>query len=220
MDGSRQPGPLAPHGHQVKIEYCDAGEEFYVKTLSNGYGGLFGHHVRGRTEYCPGQRCDCPHRKVRRVWYGYYAAEVWQPTPKLWVAVVWQMTEAQEHCYAGRFARGQVWRVWRHVKGADGRNQPCQAELIEALKPEQVSPVFDYRPTLLRYYRCESVETCHPNPVPKVQLHEAVQSGPPAALASKDQAPASSEQWSRLRQSLADAMKKPAENGRHGKDGA
>lgn len=166
MTAERLPDPSRLQSFPLALWYCEAGETHYVKTVSDDYKGIFTHYKR-RSEYCPGEVCNCPLKRLRRVWYAYAAVERWEPRSKLWVPAVMQITEALEHDFNGVFKRGQVWEVSRRKGDENKKNYPVVGKLQQELDPVQVPPPFPILPTMQRAYHISHFDAWQPNPVPK-----------------------------------------------------
>lgn len=186
----------------VDVLRVDEGQEAFVRTLSESYGGLFTHYVRERSQYCPGDVCACKHRKERRIWKGYAAVEVWEAENSFWRPIVLEMTENSEHCFAGRWRRGQVWRVFRRFGDAEQDSYPVQAILLEETDPTNWPPASDWRLVMTRkFYHSTLVESHHPNPRPRpVMAPPSAGPAPPGArVAPPVEAPPTPEQLATVR---------------------
>lgn len=164
----------------------------HVRLLSPCYGGCFVHWVKGRSEYCDPEGCTfgCP--KVRKVWKGYGAADVWDAVAKLWRPVCFELSEALELDFRDKWRRGQVWRVVSPIK-RKGKNEAKFAQHVES-HPENLLPAeFNFIPCLLNTYHVYGINLSIKNPLPPRVLVEAV-AGPAPGEQDHNQNPASSEQ--------------------------
>lgn len=221
-DNNRLPTPARIKQVLIDVFRCSKGQTAYIRTLSNGYGGLFTHYVKERSQYCPGDRCSCQHRKFQRVWKGYGAVELWVLDLKIWQPVVLEITENLEHCLSGRWARGQVWEISRRMPDQEKDTYPVVGSLQQQLDPEKIPREFDWVPIMQRkLHVLEPLERHHKNPLPKPSFAVYTQDSPPAALVATDQAkPANPDEINNFKNRIKEFGKMPGANGTTEKGGA
>lgn len=214
-DANRLPTPARIKQVLIDVFRCSKGQTTYVRTLSNGYGGLFTHYVSKRSQYCPGDRCSCQHRKQQRIWKGYGSVEIWVLDLKIWQPAVLEVTENLEHCLAGRWLRGQVWEISRRMPDSEQDSYPVVGSLQQQLDPDRIPRDFDWMPIMQRkFHVLEPLERHHKNPLPKPSFAVYTQDAPPAALAAKEErGPASPEEIASIREKLRNYGKVPSANG-------
>ncbi len=163
-----------------------SGVTCFVRTLSPDYGGLYTHYERGRSHYCPGDRCGCVRVRLPRIWKGYASVEVYDGRAKLWAPAVLEITEGLELDLRGQYARGQVWELTRDEQ-TDKKATPVRGRLLEVLKAEQVPAAFPFKPVLIRVYHApEGLETCHANPMPPRVMVSHSEGPPPKVPPAPD----------------------------------
>jgi len=218
-DDTRLPDPARLREFPLDVYRVRPGTTVYLKTLTDQYGGLFGHHKKPRTYYCPGDECSCEHRKVPRVWYGYSACMRYDRDAKLWLPVVLQISEALEHCLRGVYRRGQVWEVSRAEPSKAKPFPPILGRKVEDLKPAQVPEQFPILPVLHRVFRVKNIELHHGNPVPPPVRVVIADQAPPAAEVPTRPQTIPEHVRQRLRGYSGNVGAMPSDNGQHGRDG-
>jgi hypothetical protein len=181
MENNRLPSKERLKEVVVEILRCGEGEQFFVRALSDNYGGLYTHYVNGFTKYCPGERCSCKHSKLDRLWKGYAPVETWNAEIELWIRAVWEITDHCEHCINGKWERGRVWNVMRRQGDIEVKKYPVQAVGGELLDQRRLQQPFDWQAVLRRQWRVfEALETHHGNPLPRQLMAEYVEGDAPA----------------------------------------
>jgi hypothetical protein len=85
-----------------------------IRFLGNPSGMLV-HRIRNHDFPCPGEE-DCKDHDLGK-WKGYAPAQAWDPKRKLWVPVVFELTQGAVSCCGTANLRGQGWE-FRRVKTA------------------------------------------------------------------------------------------------------
>lgn len=168
----------------LRVLSIGEGQDHIIMTLADRYGGLFTHFKR-RSFLCRGP--DCPatlHNSTDTCWKGYTPILAWDRGAKVWVPFVLEITEALELDFRDQFARGQIWEVWRDVRGK--RASPVQGKLLpEARDPATIPEPFDITPVLQALYHCTAVALTHKNPLPSRVLVEDVIAEAPEICAER-----------------------------------
>jgi hypothetical protein len=161
----------------LKVERVHEGQTMIVRTLSETYGGLFTHYVRvqgkGESVYCDPAFCCTGRVRDKRFWKGYAACQWWRPELKVWVPITLEITESLELDFRDRFARGQVWELYRGEK-TKRKQSPTMGRLLRQDAPESVPPEFDYKPPLSSLYHVFELDLSVKNPLPKRVLVEPI----------------------------------------------
>jgi len=212
MANDRIPDPAELRRKLVDVLRCDEGEEFWIKPLSNKVAGLFTHHIRKRSEYCPGEKCSCQHRKEKRIWKGYVPVEVYRKDAVCWESAVWEVTENAEHCISGKQLKGFVWRVFRKLPDDLVKSYPVQVERQEPFAEKHLPLAFDWQPVMMRKFHClERLEDHHKNPLPPPTILAVSMAPPPAKIAQELQAagaPPDEETVKVMREQIAGFLKR------------
>lgn len=213
-----QEGPAGPRPViALRVFRQEQGQSHFVRLLSSHYGGCFTHYVKERSQYCDPQACrwGCP--KAPQVWKGYAAADVYDDNAKLWMPVCFELTEALELDFRGRWRRGQVWRVTRPVKKK--KKQEARFAVFVEQHPECSLPQeFDFIPCLLNTFHIFAIDLAFKNPLPPRVLVEAT-AGPVPGQAAKVNEQASREafaEFGRRAQLLANIGRMPDQTAKNG----
>jgi hypothetical protein len=166
MPAAAGPDPSRLREFPLSIWYVKEGLTYTVRTVSEEYQGFFTHHKK-RSEYCPGDRCQCRLRNERRIWLGYASIVRWEAQHGLWVPCVLQITESLEHCFDGVFRRGQEWTLSRRTGDEVKKHYPVVGQLVGNVPADQVPPHFPYLDTLLRAYHVSEIQEWYRNPYPR-----------------------------------------------------
>jgi hypothetical protein len=151
--------------HAIQVFRIAEGQTVHLRTLSDSYGGCFTHYYHKRSQYCPGENCPSPVHKIDRIWKGYAAVEIYVASRKKWMPWVLEISEHLELDFRDRYARGQVWEIFRDLP-QDGKKQPVTGKLQETRDPATFPAAFDVRPVLLHLYHVFSVDLNIKNPMP------------------------------------------------------
>lgn len=167
-----------PAGRVLRVFRVEPGTTCIARTLSDQYGGLFTHYVRGRSHLCIGEDCQPLIHKTDRYWKGYAAVEIWEQARRVWTPWCLEITEHLELDLRGLFRRGQVWEFWRD--GQTGKKATaCQAKLLEERDPEKFPKAFDFVPVLKHLYHVPAINLQAKNPLPpRVIVEESEGDGP------------------------------------------
>jgi hypothetical protein len=218
MDGTnRLPDPARLREYPLDVFRVKPGTTHSVKTVTDSYGGLFGHYKQKRTRYCPGEQCSCEHRKLPRVWYGFAACFRFDRDQKLWLPIVLQVSEALDHCFHGKYRRGQVWTLSRAEESKEKPFPPILGQLVEELKAHQVPEGFPVKPVLQRVFRTTEIALVHANPVPPPVRIVVEEAPPPRQPGEVPAARPGNYTAERIKRELADATRLPSGNGVLGK---
>jgi hypothetical protein len=217
MGNDRLPSPQEIRKALIDVFRCGEGEQHFIRTLSAGYGGLYVHWVRGRSQYCPGERCSCQHKKAQRLWKGYAAVERWVLVQKVWIPAVLEITHNLEHCLQGKWERGQVWEISRRQKDSEKESYPVVGKLMPKEEIKNLPPAFDWGLVMQRKFDVlEQLERHHKNPMPKPQIAVISEDpGPSVLQAEAPTVPPSQEQFQALRERMRGFGAIPSTNGHH-----
>lgn len=198
--------------HVLRVFRLKPGERCTVRTLSESYGGLFTHFVRGRSVYCDPTNCNPANHRTGRFWKGYAAAEVWMKPEGLYVPVVLELTEALELDVRGRWKRGQLWELSREKQV--GRRHPPIVGVLLGDAPGPLPPAFDCFDVLTHLYHADGIQLEEENPMPpRVMVKASVGAPPPAAPKNGTHAPDPGEAaeaarfWQQARTRMGDFLK-------------
>lgn len=185
--GPRPDSALEQSGlHVVNVFRLDPGHNATIRTLSNGYGGLFTHYNK-RSWYCQGDGLCLPNlHRLQRVWKGYAAVEVYYQPLDVWCPKVLEITEHCELDFRGQWQRGQVWELQRDMP-TDKRKPPVRAIFLEDREGRGFPPAFDVRPVLIRFYHQDALDLTKENPLPPRTILPVSMGDGPAHLKSKAQ---------------------------------
>ena len=114
MPAAAGPDPSRLREFPLSIWYVKEGLTYTVRTVSEEYQGFFTHHKK-RSEYCPGDRCQCRLRNERRIWLGYASIVRWEASTGFGCLACCKSLRA--------------WSTALTVSSAEGRNGPCRAAL-------------------------------------------------------------------------------------------
>lgn len=170
--------------YALRVHRVEPGDNVYLRMLGNIYGGCFTHYYQKRSLYCPGDTCKCAvHNNPQCfTWKGYVAAELYSEQQRLWLPVVFEITERLEQDFRYRFKRGQVWNVFRYAVKKSG--EPVMGTLHEELDPATLQKPFDIQPVLRTMYHWSGpILLTAKNPLPDRVLVEPSAGAPPQALA-------------------------------------
>jgi hypothetical protein len=166
----------------LRVERVHDGQTMIVRTLSDEYGGLFVHgsFIKGKWhgDYCDPAWCCTGKVKDKRQWYGYSPCQWWKEEQKAWFPIALEITEALELDFRDRWARGQVWELFRPTK-QDKKQFPTVGRLLRQDAPETLPEAFDVRPALFSIYHVHNIPLNVPNPHPgRVMLSTATGDAP------------------------------------------
>jgi hypothetical protein len=167
----------------LRVKRVEPGDNFFVRLLSREYGGMFTHYYQKRSYFCPGDSCKCPvHNNPQSfTWKGYCAAELYDDVSKLWCPIVLEITERLEQDFRHRFARGQVWNLFRYAAKKTG--EPVMGTLHEKQDEAQLPPSFEILPVLRTMYHWNGImPLTAKNPLPDRVLVQPSQGCAPLAL--------------------------------------
>ncbi len=176
--------PPRPEAIPLRILRIDSGSSLHARMLSERCLGLFTHWVKSRSSYCEPNVCCTGNHRADRFWKGYVAAEVYEVASGRWVPWCLEVTEHLELDFRGRYARGQVWRVWR-LPVADKKRRPVQAELVEELDPATLPKAFAIEPVLRTVFHHQGVVLDQKNPMPDRVILSASEGQPPPGIGSR-----------------------------------
>lgn len=151
---------------RVEVLRLKHGTREVIRTLANTYKGLFVHHVRNFSEYCPGSE-ECRNHLLKAVWKGYTPVERWSQLATLWEPFVLEITESLDQNFFGRFAAGQVWEIKKGPKTKKLANPPLVGEFWEQLDHHTLPAPFSIAPPLLAMYHVRELRLEHDNPQPR-----------------------------------------------------
>jgi hypothetical protein len=199
-NGSQEPHS-APDRYALRVLRVDPGQSFKIRLVSQRYGGLLTHWVRGRSVLCDGNECPALQHRSGTYWKGYALVEQWHGVKALWCPSVLEITENLELDFRGRYKRGQVWllqrapQVGRHKTGVFG-------VLMFEGQQENLRVPFDFLPVLRNLYHVSTIVLDKDNPMPARILVEPVAGNPPISEAEKADRPATPEEWALFRERL------------------
>lgn len=194
--------------YALRVYRVEAGENVYLRMLSDSYGGCFTHYYQKRSLYCPGDVCKCAvHNNPQCwTWKGYCAAELYDDKKALWLPVVFEITERLEQDFRHRFKRGQVWNVFRYAIKKSG--EPVMGTLHETLDPRTLQKPFDLQPVLRMLYHWNGVIILDKkNPLPDRVLVAPTKGDAPQALQLTGDKQADDEQRERDQRSFEERAK-------------
>ena len=194
--------------YALRVHRIEPGDNSYVRMLSASYGGCFTHYYQKRSLYCPGEVCKCPVHKDPQcwTWKGYCAAELYDEKNEVWLPVVFEITERLEQDFRKRFARGQVWNVFRYAIKKSG--EPVMGTLHETVDPRTIQEEFDIQPVLRTLYHWSGViHLDKKNPLPDRVLVAPTKGAAPQALRPSAEQAAGQEQGERDRRSFEERAK-------------
>lgn len=217
MGNDRLPSQQEIRKAIVEVFRCKEGEQHFIRTLSASYGGLYVHWVRGRSIYCPGERCNCQHKKSQRLWKGYAAVERWILVHKAWIPAVLEITHNLEHCLQGKWERGQVWEISRRMHDSEKEAYPVVGKLMPKEEIKNLPPAFDWALVMQRKFDVlEPLERHHKNPMPKPQVAViSTDPGPSVLKEEGPQAPPTQEHFQAIRDRARGIGSVPSTNGTH-----
>lgn len=205
------PSPGASDRYALRVLRLDPEDVHLVRVLSTSYSGLLTHWVAGRGQYCAGQNL-CPRGLHQRptIWKGYFAAELWDQSTKLWFPCVPELTEGAELDVRGRFQRGQIWRLSKPKKDGSS-NPPLIATFHEQVDPALLPRAFDVLPVVASLYHVAAVRLGTDNPMPPKVLAVPSHGAPPAG--KDDPEEKSAEQTKQIREMLEAFKRRTNVNG-------
>lgn len=168
----------------LRVYRVEEGKTSHVRTLSEGYVGLFTHYVKRRSLLCRGDQCDQATHKLDRVWKGYAAVERWEADIGKWLPCVLEISESLELDLRGRWRRGQIWEFFRDLP-IQGKKQPITGKLQEEHDPAKMPPAFDFKPVLMHLYHTQALPLGALNPMPPRIIVQASDGEGPAILVSE-----------------------------------
>lgn len=215
MGNDRLPSSQEIRKALIDVLRVGEGEQHFIRTLSAGYGGLYVHWHRGRSEYCPGERCGCQFKKSQRLWKGYASVERWLLAEKLWLPAVLEITHNLEHCLNGKWERGQVWELSRRTGDSEQDAYPVVGKVMPKEEIKNLPTAFDWGPVMQRKFNVlEQLERHHKNPMPKPMVAVlSTDPGPSVLQESSPQAPPTAEQFQALRERMRGFGSVPSTNG-------
>lgn len=166
-------------GYALRVLRVEPGQALTVRFLSDTYGGLLTHWIRGRSVYCPG-RDECPavNHRLTTYWKGYLSTELWSQNHKLWFPNILELTEHSELDIRKVCKRGQVWLLSRSAQKNNQRT-PVTATFLELRDPAKWPAAHDYRPILHSLYHADGIKANVPNPMPaKITVQPSGCDGP------------------------------------------
>lgn len=166
-------------GYSLRVLRVEPGQALTVRFLSDSYGGLLTHWVRGRSVYCPGkEECNSVNHRMPTYWKGYISTELWSQTDKLWFPNVLELTEHSELDIRKLAKRGQVWMFSRAPQKGNQRT-PVAARFLELRDASKWPSAHDYRPILHSLYHAEGIKANISNPMPaKITVQPSNCDGP------------------------------------------
>lgn len=189
---------------RVQVKRCAENELLIVRFLSDSYGGLLTHYVRGRSQYCKGDDCPPIIHKAEITWKGYAPCMWWVDGQNVWRPIVLEITEHAELDLRAMIRKGQIWQFSRPVEPGK-KNPPTFAALLEERTAQGLPPPFDVKPVLQTLYHAMTLDLSVKNPLPPRVFAYDTDDAPPEAM--KDQIEAQ-----RIRnEQLADAARKSQE---------
>lgn len=205
-------GEIVQETNALRVYRVNPGDVVHLRTLSDGYGGLFTHFFKNRSYYCSGPDCNSMYHKMPRIWKGYSAVEIYSVEKKKWRPFVLEISEHLELDFRGIYKRGQVWELYRTLQTGK-KATPVQGKLHEERGPSSVPAAFDIRPVLLHLYHCMAVSLDAKNPMPPRTFLADSDGDAPKVLAeaSKGYEPMSLEEHERRMKEWNERKKTPTE---------
>lgn len=177
--------------------------------------GLMLHWSAKGPKLCRGEgQCPASLHKDTVYWKGFWPAEQWDSVNEAWIPSVLETTEHAEHPLQGRPVRGELW-LWT-IDGPKA-NSPMIGRFLERFGESDLSPVFDVRPILIRFFHCIDLPASVANPIPPPTVATPRTGRPPSLhvhqqTASDPGEPMNRTTFEELRKKLAGEVGRP--NGR------
>jgi hypothetical protein len=149
----------------LRVFRVEPGTVWWIRTLSDHYGGIITHWHRGRSHYCVGKECNPIMHRGDKIWKGYAPVEIFLEDRKKWFPFVLEISEHLELDFRGIYRRGQIWELFRSAD--DGKKKlGCEAILHETCDLKTLPPAFDFTAPVKSLYHTFELDLTVRNPLP------------------------------------------------------
>lgn len=174
----QEPGRSEATSYALRLFRVAPDTSYHLRTLSHAYGGVLTHYTKGGSVWCNPEGCLSPFHKKGPIWKGYCTCELYDEANRWWAPVVFEMSEACELDFRGRYRRGQIWIVER-APLVDHKKPPVRARLIGEAAEDELPPAHDYVPVLRSVYHAFNLTAGVKNPLPARVIVQPTTGAPP-----------------------------------------
>jgi hypothetical protein len=209
-NGSQEPSS-APDRYALRVLRVDPGQSFKIRLVSQRYGGLLTHWVKGRSVLCQGDECPLLNHRSGTYWKGYALVEHWNGIKGLWCPTVLEITENLELDFRGRWERGQVWLLQRAPQLGRHKTSVFGVLMFEGHLDGLRVP-FDFLPVIRNLYHVSTIAIDKENPMPARIFVEPTPGTMPCKPADTQDRPATAAEWEEFRKRMQGFQFKDPDN--------